>query len=51
MGLIDRIRKAETWNDISLLLMEGDAYEKASSKTKRRWKKVAQKRKQELLEP
>lgn len=49
MGLLDRIRKASTWAEVNLLLLEGDSYTNPATRTKRRWKEAAKKRHQELV--
>lgn len=47
-GLIDRIRRAKTPAEIDILLRKGQSYATANDKTKRRWKRIADQRREEV---
>ncbi len=47
-SLQEQIKTAESSAKISTLLSQGATFDQASPKTRRRWKKVAAKRDQEL---
>ncbi len=40
VSLLDRIKKAKTIDELHLLLLEGQEYEYASDKTRKRWDKA-----------
>lgn len=48
VSLLDRIKQAETLDDLALLTLEGMQYEYASEKTRNRWWHVTRTRKIEL---
>jgi hypothetical protein len=48
-GLSERILAASGFEDVSRLLEEGRGYDAASDKTRRRWRVVAARRRQEIL--
>lgn len=47
-GLVDRLRMAKNRKQVDELLAEGEKYQYASGKTRRRWKAVAERRLKEL---
>ena len=47
-GVYTKLRSASSNEEIDQLLQEGREYPFASEKTRRRWERTAQKRKQEL---
>lgn len=50
-SILDRLKGAKSQEEIQALLEEADDFEFAQESTKRRWKRVAKKRKRELEEP
>lgn len=48
-GLIDRIKAAQTPEEVHDLLREGREYPNADYKTKRRWNRVANRKLQEFF--
>lgn len=49
-GLRERIKSAESAEEIAALLKEGEGYQYASNETRRRWIKAAKERREELSE-
>lgn len=47
-GLLERIKRAESWEEVAALLREGQNYQNASSGTRNRWKRAADRRLVEL---
>lgn len=47
-GLKERIRSAESAEEIEELMAEGGRYQSASIKTQKQWKKLAHRRRREL---
>lgn len=48
VSLLERIKSADTVDDLIKLIVEGSEYEYASSKTRGKWEKAAFTRKKEL---
>ncbi len=49
VSLMDRIKKAKTIDELHLLMFEGQAYEYASDKTRKRWDKTYEARRLQIL--
>lgn len=49
ISLLDHIKKAKTIDDLHLLLLEGETYEYASDKTRKRWDKAYELRRLQIL--
>jgi len=49
VSLLDRIKKAETIDELHLLLLEGETYEYAHCKTRAKWDKAYEARRRQIL--
>ena len=50
VSLMDRIKQASDTAELNSLLSEGDRYQYASPKTRRRWEKAVDRRSKELAD-
>lgn len=51
IGLLNRIKKAESDDELLALIAEGDGYKFASDKTRRKWEKAILARRAQLSKP